>query len=110
MRFQLSKLISAQDMSSNFIINIADLVAMVPIAFAIQTKYTGSMVGSIYLQAKVHPDLSYLELANSRFNVNGNGGNLWSKQTTGYKFIQIVYESTSGIGSMCAYISTQGGL
>ncbi len=110
MRFQLSKLISAQDMSANFIINVPDLAAMVPIAASLQTKYTGTMVGSIYLQAKVHPDLDYIELANTRFNVNGSGGNLWRNPIGGFKFLQIVYEATSGSGVMDAYASTQGGL
>ena len=91
--------------------------------FAIQAVWTGVPTGTLKLQASSDspsrqtqtslggPDVitNWTDVANSSVALTGSSGNyMWNFTSCMFRYVRLVYTSTSGTGSITAEISAKG--
>jgi len=90
------------DIASNAI-NVARCIA-----YSIQIVFTGSPTGEFKLQGSLDDDgdpTNWTDITGSEESVTAAGDLLWNAQGVGYKYVRLVYTSTSGTGTMTVYRS-----
>ena len=86
------------------------------IGFSVYVKYSGSPVGSFYLEASLDPDdptkfdqvpQNWEKIECSEVVVNGAGSQVWNVDAAYFRWFRLVYKSTSGSGTVlnCSYLT-----
>ncbi len=100
------QIVTNGDMSGNITslsTNIDEVVS-----YCVQATFTGSPVGSIKVQASNDPTLlGYGDVTESIASVTGAGTYILNVEFPSYSYVQLVYTSSSGSGTMNAKLNTK---
>lgn len=103
---QNTLIVTNGDMSSN----ITSLATNIDegCSYNIQAKFTGTPVGIIKLQGSNDPVLlGYTDITESVTSVSGSGTYMVNVEFPVYSYVQLVYTSTSSVGTLNAKINVK---
>lgn len=100
------KIVTDGDMSSNVTSNVVDL--SITNGYAIQAVWTGSPEGNLKLQIS-NDEATWTDVAESVVATGGTSGStVWLEPTAMYDKVRVVYEATSGSGTLNIKMNGKG--
>ena len=99
------QLLTNGDMAADITSPVQQLTQMA--MCSIQANFTGSPVGSLILQIS-NDNLVWTDYTGSSTAVSGAGNFLWNLVSTGFQFVRVFYDRTSGTGSLSITVNGKG--
>ena len=100
------KIVTSGDMSSNIASSVVDL--SITNGYAIQAIWTGSPEGNLKLQIS-NDEINWTDIGESVVATGGTAGStMWLEPSAMYDKVRVVYEATSGSGTLNVQINGKG--